>query len=82
MSAHLFADLGLIVATMDKDHPKRRAAQVHAAKCPVCARLLSNGQALLDLIDAQAAEIQLDPRLKERVMRSVEQMPRPARQKR
>jgi hypothetical protein len=75
MNEHISADLALILAALDADDPERVAAHAHAAQCPQCARLLDEGAAMLALIDAQAAELAIDPRLKNRILDAVAELP-------
>jgi hypothetical protein len=75
MNEHISADLALILAALDADDPERMAAHEHAASCPECARLLSEGAAMLELIDAQTADFAIDPRLKHRIMDAVAKLP-------
>ena len=78
MSEHIPADLALILAALEENDPERREALAHAADCPMCARVLSDGEAMLKLIDAQTAEAQIDPRLKARRLDAVAQAPQEA----
>lgn len=79
MSRHISDDRALILAALAADDPERRAALAHAAHCPRCARVLSEGEAMLALVDAQAAELQIDPRLKARILSAVAQAPQEGR---
>jgi anti-sigma factor RsiW len=78
MSEHIPKDLGLILATMDDDCAERIAAEQHAETCPACAETLRRGRALFELIDAQAEEVQVDARLKQRILQAVAQAPQRA----
>lgn len=75
MNEHISADLVLILAALDDDDPERAAALAHATSCPECARLLQQGAAMLALIDAQTAELAIDPRLKDRILEAVADLP-------
>jgi hypothetical protein len=75
MSEHIPPDLALILVALDQDDPERRASLAHAARCPECARILSDGQAMLKLIDAQVSEVRIDPRLKARILDAVARAP-------
>jgi hypothetical protein len=79
MSQHISDDRALILAALAAVDPERRAAQEHAARCPKCARVLSEGEAMLALVDAQAAELQIDPRLKARILSAVAESPQDRR---
>jgi len=74
MSDHISEDLALILAALAPDDPERRAALSHAASCAACARLLEHGAAMLDSIDAQPATVEVDPRLKARILASVDRL--------
>lgn len=75
MSQHVPPDLALIVAALDQHDPERRAAWEHAAACEPCRRVLEQGEAVLELIDAQAPHEFIDPALKQRILNSVEKLP-------
>jgi hypothetical protein len=75
MNEHISADLALILAALDEDDPERMAAHAHAASCSECARLLSEGADMLQLIDSQTAELAIDPRLKHRILDAVARLP-------
>jgi len=74
MSDHISEDLALILTALDQDDPERRAALAHAAACSACARLLERSASVLSLIDAQQADVKVDPRLKARVLASVDRL--------
>lgn len=75
MSQHVPPDLALIVAALDPHDPERRAAWDHAKDCERCQSVLEEGQAVLELIDAQAPYEFIDPALKQRILNSVEKLP-------
>jgi hypothetical protein len=79
MNEHISADLALILAALDADDAGRIAAQTHAASCPQCARLLSEGADMLQWIDAQSADLEIDPRLKNRILDAVAELPQTQR---
>ena len=71
MSSHVPPDFALILAALEPCDPERRAAWQHAKDCDACRRVLEQGQAVLDLIDAQAPHQFIDPALKQRILSSV-----------
>ncbi|HKU41676.1 MAG TPA: hypothetical protein VJR89_26145 [Polyangiales bacterium] len=71
MSDHISEDLALILAELDAGDPERRAALAHARHCPACQRFLEQSACLLDL-DARAVGITIDPRLRARILASVD----------
>lgn len=74
MADHISEELALIVAVLDQEDPERRAALAHAASCPACARLLERGASMLDPIDALPGKVQVDPRVKARILASVDRL--------
>lgn len=74
MSEHLSKDLALVLAVLPEDDPERRAALAHTLSCAACARLLERGASMLSLIDAQDVEVEVDARLKARILKSVDRL--------
>jgi hypothetical protein len=74
MSDHISEELALILAVLDQDDPERRAALAHAESCAACTRLLQRGAAVLSLIDAHPVDVKVDPRLKGRILASVDKL--------
>jgi hypothetical protein len=74
MSDHISEELALILAVLDQDDPERRAALAHAESCAACTRLLQRGASMLSLIDADPVDVKVDPRLKARVLASVDKL--------
>ena len=75
MTHHVPPDIALIVAALDPQDPERRAAWEHAKHCEPCQRILEQGEAVLQLIDAQAPDQFIDPALKQRILNSVASLP-------
>jgi len=71
---HISEDLALILAALAPDDPERRAALAHAESCAACARLLERGASMLGMIDAQPLTVEVDPRLKARILASVDRL--------
>lgn len=79
MSEHIPRDMALIIAALDDDDAERSAALAHARSCHACARVIQEGEAMLELLDAQIQEVPIHPRLKARIMETVAQAPQPSR---
>lgn len=72
MSEHIPEDLALVLAALERHDPERLAAVAHAESCPACARILERGASVLAMIDSQQLPVRVDPRLKARVLASIE----------
>lgn len=75
MNEHISDDLALILVALDAEEPERMAAEAHAEGCPDCARLLNECAAMLQLIDAQSADLEIGPQLKNRILSAVAELP-------
>ena len=74
MSDHVAEEFALILVALDRDDPERVAAFAHAESCPACARLLEREASLLALVDGQAVDVTVNPRLKARILASIDRM--------
>jgi hypothetical protein len=81
MSDHVAEDFALILVALDHDDPERQAAFAHAESCPACAQLLAREASLLAIVDGQAIDVTVDPRLKARILATIDRLEpqRPAR---
>ena len=71
---HISEDVALILAVLDHDDPERHAAFAHAEACVPCRRLLQRGASLLSIIDGHKVEVKVDPRLKARILASIDRL--------
>ena len=71
MSAHITEELALALVTLPADDAERKAAELHASGCTVCAALLAESEAMLRMLDADVALPAIDPAFKARVERAV-----------
>src|SRR5262245_47342101 len=69
---HIPKDRALLLAALDHDDPERRAALDHAETCSACGKLLARATSVLSLIDAQRIDMNVDQRLKARILASID----------